>query len=117
MNTPETPTPTPLMMFHARQLEQELNQAHYTASEMAREAVLLRQALEERKQELSEAKLWIEKSNTAQYAMQVEAERDQLRKVCDELAYDLEMELDPEFNPRNLSNYDSLPHVKERNTK
>ena len=40
------------MINHARQLERELN----------------------------EAKLWIEKSNTVQHVMQVEAERDTLRK-------------------------------------
>lgn len=40
----------------ARQLEQELSQALHAASEMAREAVLLRQALEERTQKLNEAR-------------------------------------------------------------
>jgi len=44
-------------------------------------------------------------------------ERDQLRKVADGLAHDLEMELDPAFKPYSLSAYDSLPHVIERKTK
>jgi hypothetical protein len=116
MNTPKTLTPTPLMMFHARQLEQELNEALYTASEMAREAVLLRQALDERKQELNDAKLWIEKSNTAQYAMQLEAERDQLRKVCDWFSTSV-VNRNLYGDKSAIAHYNSLPHVKERNAK
>ena len=65
--------------------------------------------------ELNEAKLWIEKSNTAQYVMQVEAERDQLRKVVDELCSVVR----GEFGDSNwrVNAYSKLPHVIERKTK
>ena len=73
-------------------------------------------------QKLNEAKLWIEKSNTAQYVMQVEAERDkakeerdELRKVVDELAAVVRGEFG-NYNWR-VSAYNKLPHVIERKTK
>jgi hypothetical protein len=63
-------TPTPRTDNAAR--------AYQTAGMPAAYTVILSHA-RQLERELSEVKLWIEKSNTVQYVMQVEAERDQLK--------------------------------------
>ena len=108
------------------QLKRELNEALYTASEMAREAVLLRQALEERKQELNEARREADRQTEIANAMTeymgdeaaLIKERDQLRKVCDE-QNNVIASYDDTFNWRSsvVDLYDSLPHVQQRKTK
>ena len=62
--------------------------------------------------ELNEAKVWIEKSNTAQYVMQVEAERDQLRKMVDAFA-----ECVGHGDEWLMADYRELPHVTARKAK
>lgn len=84
-------------------------------------------------QELNEARLWIEKSNTVQYVMQVESERDQLRKVVDAIHEETRSMVnycdgdimycvtDIRFLKaicmENIKRIEQLPHVLERKTK
>ena len=77
-------------MSHARQLEQELNEARQQQEAKVTPALVM------------------------DYAM-VQAERDQLRKVCDELANIIYFH---SLRPQNaLDGYNQLPHVLERETK
>lgn len=69
----------------------------------------------ELEQELSEARLKsADRNDWQEVAMKVSAERDQLRKVCDELAGTIYVH---SLRPQNaLDTYNQLPHV-ERKTK
>ena len=95
----------------ARELEQELNEAR-VANEAAHAVnVQLRKELNEARQQ-QEAK--VTPALVMDYA-KVQAERDQLRKVCDELAGTIYVH---SLRPQNaLDGYNQLPHVLERETK
>ena len=99
------------LVSHARQLEQELNEAR-VANEAAHAVnVQLRKELNEARQQ-QEAK--VTPALVMDYA-KVQAERDQLRKVVDELANIIYFH---SLRPQNaLDGYNQLPHVQERNTK
>jgi hypothetical protein len=107
-----SPKPTP--ETDVQSLVNRLNNAE-TYVDAIDDAIDMMRRLE---RERDEAKLWIEKSNTVQYVMQVEAERDQLRKVADELE-SVVSTYDNQFGWKStvLTLYSQLPHVKESKTK
>ena len=101
------------LVSHARQLEQELNEAK-------RDIESYRGALGYSIAGTHDGKLTDGTTPqcgmcNSEYRKSIEAERDQLRKVCDELAGTIYVH---SLRPQNsLDAYNQLPHVLERKTK
>ena len=104
-------TPTPRTDDFCNGLRSNCLEATQGAVDLANFARQLEQELNEARQQ-QEAK--VTPALVMDYAM-VQAERDQLRKVCDEVASTIYVH---SLRPQNaLDGYNQLPHVQERKTK
>ena len=96
------------LIKHSQQLERELNEAEIYKT-------CAKASLGQLRKELVESKGWV-KAATESVAIasatiaRLESERDQLRKVCDDL-YKLDSANDREFEDATNNAYNSLPHV------
>jgi F0F1-type ATP synthase membrane subunit b/b' len=106
------------LVERARQLERELNESQSWVRASMESAATSSATIARLERELNEARQQQESKVTPALIMdyaRVQAERDQLRRVCDELANTIYVH---SLRPQNaLDGYDHLPHVQERKTR
>ena len=106
------------LITHARELERELTKSQSWVRASMESAAIAASTIARLERELNEARLRYDVlllNYNADTISLVASERDQLRKVCDELAGTIYVH---SLRPQNaLDGYKQLPHVLERKTK